>query len=138
MSHPLSNMMESSIEKIRTMVDANTVVGDAITTPDGVTIIPISKISIGLGGGGSDYVTKHTSANGQNPYGGGVGAGITITPVSFLIIKNESVRVLPIPEPASGTVDRIVDMLPEIADKVAALLKKEKPKAETAEDSSAL
>lgn len=126
MSHPLSDMMGTTMEKIRSMVDVNTVIGNPITTPDGVTIIPVSKVSFGFGSGGSDFVGKNASATGQNPFGGGAGAGITITPISFLIIKGDSVRMLPIAEPASNSLDRIIEMVPDLVDKVSALLKKDK------------
>ena len=75
MSQNLPNMLENTITKIREMVDVNSVVGDPIVTADGVTIIPISKVSIGLGGGGSDFVSRHPNKQ-ENPFGGGVGAGI--------------------------------------------------------------
>ena len=95
MSQNLPNMLENTIAKIREMVDVNSVVGDPITTADGVTIIPISKVSIGLGGGGSDFVSRHVNHQ-ENPFGGGVGAGVKVTPVAFLIIKEGSVRMLPV------------------------------------------
>ena len=129
MGHPLSDMIHASMEQIRSMVDVNTVIGDAITMPDGLTIIPISRVSFGMGGGGADFTTKHPSATGQNPFGGGSGAGVTIQPVSFLIIKGESVRMLPIAEPASTALDRVIEMLPDLADKLSALLKKDKAEA---------
>ena len=121
MSQKLPNMLENTITKIREMVDSNSVVGEAIVTPDGVTLIPISKISIGLGGGGSDFVTKN-STNQENPFGGGVGAGVKVTPVAFLVIKEGSVRILPIAEPASTTADRLVEMVPDTLDKVVNFL----------------
>ena len=134
MSHPLSDMMDTTMEKIRSMVDVNTVVGDPITTPNGVTIIPVSRVNYGFGGGGADYVSKNASPTGQNPFGAGIGAGITIQPVAFLIIKGESVRMLPVAEPANTSVDRIIELIPELVDKVSALLKKEsKEPPETAE-----
>ena len=120
MSQTLPNMLENTIAKIREMVDVNNVIGDPITTPDGVTIIPISKISVGLGGGGSDFSTKH-SAN--QDFGGGVGAGVKVTPVAFLVIKDGSVRVLPVAAPANTTADRLVEMVPDTLDKIAAFLK---------------
>ena len=75
MNHPLSDMMTNSMSKIRDMIDVNTVVGDPITTPGGVTIIPVTKVSIGYGGGGSDFAMKNMPANRDNPFGGGAGAG---------------------------------------------------------------
>ena len=108
MNHPLNEMMTSSMAKIKDMIDVNTVIGDPITTPDGVTLIPITKVSVG--------------------YGGGAGAGVTITPMAFVVIRGESVRMIPIAEPASTSVDRIVEMVPDILDRVEALLRKPQDK----------
>ena len=107
MSQNLPNMLENTIAKLREMVDVNSVVGDPITTPDGVTIIPISKVSVGFGGGGSDFVSKNLNKQ-ENPFGGGVGAGVKVTPIAFLIVKDGSVRMLPVAAPANTTADRIV------------------------------
>ena len=126
MSHPLSDMMGVNMEKIRSMVDTNSVIGEPITTPDGVTIIPVSKVSFGFASGGSDYVSKHTSAGGTNPFGGGASAGVTIQPVSFIVIKGESVRMLPVVAPAASSLDRIIELLPDLTDKLSELLKKDK------------
>lgn len=119
MSERLPNMLDSTIAKIREMVDVNSVIGDPITTPDGVTIIPISKVSVGFGGGGSDFVSKNVNRQ-ENPFGGGVGAGVKVTPIAFLIIKDGSVRMMPVSAPASTTADRIVEMVPDTLDKIAA------------------
>ena len=118
MSQKLPNMLDSTIAKIREMVDVNSVVGDPITTPDGVTIIPVSKVSVGFGGGGSDFSTK----NGDNPFGGGVGAGVKVTPIAFLIIKDGNVRMIPVATPANTTADRIVEMVPDTLDKLTAFI----------------
>ena len=128
MNHPLNEMMTSSMAKIKDMIDVNTVIGDPITTPDGVTLIPITKVSVGYGGGGSDFATKNYPANRDNAFGGGAGAGVTITPMAFVVIRGESVRMLPIAEPASTSVDRIVEMVPDILDRVEALLRKPQDK----------
>ncbi len=119
MSERLPNMLDSTIAKIREMVDVNSVIGDPITTPDGVTIIPISKVSVGFGGGGSDFVSKNVNRQ-EHPFGGGVGAGVKVTPIAFLIIKDGSVRMMPVSAPASTTADRIVEMVPDTLDKIAA------------------
>ena len=121
MSQKLPNMLDSTIAKIREMVDVNSVVGDPITTPDGVTIIPISKVSVGFGGGGSDFVSKNVNHQ-ENPFGGGVGAGVKVTPVAFLIIKEGSVRMLPVAAPANTTADRLVEMVPDTLDKIASFI----------------
>lgn len=121
MSQSLPNMLENTIAKIREMVDVNSVVGEPITTPDGVTIIPISKISVGFGGGGSDFVSKNVNHH-ENPFGGGVGAGVKVTPVAFLIVKEGNVRMLPVAAPANTTADRLVEMVPDTLDKIAAFV----------------
>lgn len=118
MSKNLPNMLDNTIAKIREMVDANTVVGTPITTPDGITIIPVSKISVGVGGGGSDFVSKHPNKH-ENPFGGGAGGGVKVSPVAFLVVKDGSVRVLPIPAAANTTADRIVEQVPDVLDKLA-------------------
>ena len=121
MSKNLPNMLDNTIAKIREMVDANTVVGTPITTPDGITIIPVSKISVGVGGGGSDFVSKHPNKH-ENPFGGGAGGGVKVSPVAFLVVKDGSVRVLPIPAPANTTADRIVEQVPDVLDKLSAFI----------------
>lgn len=118
MSQNVPNMLEKTIAKIREMVDVNSVVGDPITTPDGVTIIPVSKVSVGFGGGGSDYVSQNASKQ-ENPFGGGAGGGVKVTPVAFLIIKEGNVRMLPVAVPANTTADRLVEMIPDTLDKVS-------------------
>lgn len=122
MNHPLNEMMTNSMGKIRDMVDVNTVIGDPITTTDGVTLIPITKVSIGYGGGGSDFPTSAAS-NRDNAFGGGAGAGVKITPMAFLVIRGESVRMLPVAEPASTSVDRIIELVPDILDRVEDMLR---------------
>ena len=121
MSKTLPNMLDNTIAKIREMVDVNSVIGTPITTPDGVTIIPVSKVSVGVGGGGSDFVSKNANHQ-ENPFGGGAGGGVKVSPVAFLVVKEGSVRVLPIPNPANTTADRIVEQVPDVLDKLAAFI----------------
>ncbi len=129
MSQSLPNMLENTIAKIREMVDVNSVIGDPITTPDGVTIIPISKVSVGFAGGGSDYVSRNVNKQ-ENPFGGGAGGGVKVTPVAFLIIKDGNVRMLPVATPANTTADRIVEQIPDALDKIAAFIDSRMNKAE--------
>ena len=121
MSQTLPNMLENTIAKIREMVDVNSVIGNPITTPDGITIIPVSKVSVGFGGGGSDYVSRNANKQ-ENPFGGGAGGGVKVTPLAFLIIKGESVRMLPVAEPANTTVDRLVEQIPDVLDRISAFI----------------
>ena len=121
MSNSLPNMLENTIAKIREMVDVNSVIGDPITTADGVTIIPVSKVSVGFGGGGSDFVSKNANHQ-ENPFGGGAGGGVKVTPIAFLIIKDGNVRMLPVAAPANTTADRLVEMVPDVLDRVSAFI----------------
>ena len=132
MSQTLPNMMENTIAKIREMVDVNSVIGNPITTPDGVTIIPISKVSVGFGGGGSDFVSKNVNKQ-ENPFGGGCGGGVNIVPIAFLVVKDGNVRMLPVAAPANTTPDRIVEMVPDVLDKLTAFIdsKLQKPEEKT-------
>ena len=136
MSQTLPNMMESTIAKIREMVDVNSVIGNPITTPDGVTIIPISKVSVGFGGGGSDFVSKNLNKH-ENPFGGGAGGGIKINPVAFLIVNDGNVSMHPIPAAANSTPDRIVELVPDVLDKIAAFFDSRAQKKEEAKEDKA-
>ena len=119
---PLNDLMRSTLEKIREMVDTHTIVGQPITTPDGVTLIPISKVSFGFGSGGGDYGKTAPKEN----FGGASAAGVKIAPVAFLVIKDGATRVLPVAVPPVSSVDRIVEMVPDIRDKVEKYFDKKK------------
>lgn len=129
MSQKLPGMLEGTIQKIKEMVDVNSVVGEPITTPDGVTIIPVSKVSVGFGGAGSDF-TKGRTATGDDPFGGGVGAGVKVIPICFLIVKDGNVRMLPVAEAANTTADRIVEMIPDTLDKITSFIDSKTTKKE--------
>ena len=121
MSQTLPNMLENTIAKIREMVDVNSVIGNPITTPDGTTIIPVSKVSVGFGGGGSDFVSKNLNKQ-ENPFGGGAGGGVKVTPIAFLIIKDGNVRMMPVATPANSTADRLVEQVPDVLDRISAFI----------------
>ena len=118
---PLNDLMRSTMEKIHEMVDTNTIVGQPITTPDGVTLIPISKVSFGFGSGGADYGKVQ-----PKDFGGAAGAGVKIDPVAFLVIREGTARVLPVAVPASTTLDRVVEMVPDLMEKVEKYFDKKK------------
>lgn len=121
MSEKLPGMLEGTIQKIKEMVDVNSVVGQPITTPDGVTLIPVSKVSVGFSGAGSDF-TKGRTAGGDNPFGGGVGAGIKVIPVCFLVVKDGNVRMIPVAQAANTTADRLVEMIPDTLDRITSFM----------------
>ena len=118
----LSAMMETSMDKIRQMVDSNTSVGEPITTPDGVTLIPVSRLSYGFGCGGGDY-----GKNKENS-GAGCGAGVRVEPMAFLVVKGGVTRMLPVGTPAITTVDRVIEMVPELLDRVEGFVDKKRNK----------
>ena len=116
------DMMSSSMGKIREMIDVNTIIGDPITTPDGVTIIPVSKVSFGFASGGSDVGAKTN----KQMFGGGTGAGVSIAPIAFLVISGGNVRTIQLVEHVSP-VDSAINALPDLVDRISALIKKDKP-----------
>ncbi len=123
MANNVEGLMGVSVEKIRELVDANTVVGTPINLGDGVTLIPVSKISYGFASGGSDLPTKQSG----DLFGGGAGAGIHITPVAFLTVKNGDINLLPVVA-KPDTADRIISMVPDVVNKFSS-----KKKAKTEE-----
>lgn len=117
--------METTMSKIREMVDVNTIVGTPIKTDDGITLIPVSKVSFGFASGGSDFQTKNTQSGNAN-FGGGSGAGVNISPVAFLVVKDGNVKMISAqPTPPTG-IEKVVDAVPEIIDKVKEIIPKKK------------
>lgn len=127
----VNNLMNVTMDKIKNMVDVNTVIGDPITTPDGTTIIPISRVSYGFASGGSDLPSKSQPAAGL--FAGGAGASVGISPIAFLAVSNGNVKVLQI-EPYISPVDRALEKVPDVVDKITALFRKEEPDETTAEE----
>lgn len=125
--HPIGDLMGTTMQKIREMIDVNTIIGEPIKT-DGVTIIPVSKVSFGFASGGSDFSTKNQKPDADNAFGGGGGAGVNINPIAFLIVKGDTVRLLPVAPPPGTTVDRVVEMVPEVIDKVTGFIEKQQEK----------
>ncbi|MCL2044922.1 MAG: GerW family sporulation protein [Oscillospiraceae bacterium] len=120
---PISELMETTMQKVKEMVDANTIVGEAIVTQDGVTLIPVSKLTFGFAGGGSDIPKKQDSSD---AFGGGIGAGVNIIPVAFLVVKDDSIKLLHVAPPAETTLDRLIETVPEVFDKVTDFVNKRK------------
>ncbi len=126
--HALNEVMKVTMEKLRSMVDVNTIIGDQITTPDGTTIIPISKVSFGFATGGSDFSGKKESE--RINFGGGSGAGVSINPEAFLVVKDGNVRLVPMASSPNTTVDRVVELIPDIMDRLEGYFEKAKNKKE--------
>lgn len=122
--NPITAVMEASMGKIREMVDSNTIVGEPITTPDGVTLIPVSRLSFGFGCGGGDY-GKQTEK-----LGAGAGGGVRVEPVAFLVVKDGMTRMLPVASPAITTVDRAIEMVPQVMERVENFIDRRKAEKE--------
>lgn len=119
--HPIEGLMDVTLEKIKSMVDSNTIIGNPINIPDGTLILPVSKVSFGFASGGSDFPSKTS----KQLFGGGGGAGVSISPIAFLVVRGNSVRMLQLAD-TSNSVDRAIGMMPEMVDKVADLFGKNK------------
>ena len=130
-NHPIHEVLQTTMNKIREMVDANTVVGQPITTQDGVTLIPVSRLSFGFATGGSDFgKTQNVAKN----FGGGAGAGVNVIPVAFLIVKDGNVKILPVAPPPGDTVSRVVDLVPEMFEKVTGYIDKKSAEKKAGQD----
>ena len=120
-----NGILRTTIEKVRDLVDVSTIIGEPINLPDGLTIIPVSKVTYGFASGGSDFPSK----NNVELFGGAGGAGITINPVAFLVVKDGDVTIKHIVS-GDNAVERAVSLVPEMFDKVANLAKKKDTAAE--------
>jgi len=136
--HPIEGLMQTAMNSIREMVDVNTIVGDAVQSPDGSVIIPISRVSFGFAAGGGEYGSfstgEYDNGNGHTdedeemsrpqkfPFAGGSGAGVSINPVAFLVVSNGIVKLLPVN--INSTVEKVLDLVPELVHKLEELVKK--------------
>ncbi len=123
--HPIGDIMATTLQKIKELIDGDTVVGQPIVTPDGLTLIPVSKVSLGFASGGSEF-GKTPKPEGKNNFGGGSGAGVKVEPVAFLMVRGDTVRLLPVDAAPMNTMDRVVDMVPQVMDKVTTFLDQRK------------
>ena len=133
--HPVENLMKSTMENLKDMIDVNTVIGDAVETKDGSYIVPISKVTFGFVSGGSEFGNVCVGPNdnmSNHPFGGGSGAGITVKPVAFLVLRKDVVRLLPVEQ--NNTYDRIVDSVPQIIDIIKGFFNEEKNKKNKCEE----
>ncbi len=129
--HAINGFMGISMEKIRSMVDSNTMIGDPIVCGDGTTVIPVSKVALGFASGGSDLPTRTA----KEYFAGGAGAGISVKPLGFLSVKDGEVKFIAIPCKGDKS-SAIVDMIPGLVEKISAMLPK-KDKKKTEDDKSA-
>lgn len=136
MAHAINDLVSDTMVKIREMMDSNTVVGQPIEA-GGVTVIPVCKISIGYGSGGSDFAQKNQKQGNPNAFGGAAAMGVNITPVSFLVIRDGNVRVVSVEQPPASTVDKVIDLVPGIVEKVESIVKEKKGSSNDEADTEA-
>jgi len=131
-NHPIESLMKTAMESIQQIVDVNTIVGDPVETHDGSVIIPISRVSCGFAAGGSEFAPAEENKENANtggqppplPFGGGAGAGVSVQPVAFLVVGNGNIRLLPVD--GNVVVDRLIDTVPDLLDRVAGMFQKKK------------
>jgi len=135
MSHPIENIMKTTMENIKDMIDVNTVVGNPVNTASGATIIPLSKVSFGFVSGGGEYGENKEKPQGmttvnagsqseQNPFAGGSGAGVSVSPVAFLIVAGDQIKLLAVDH--DTTLDRVVELVPQLISDVQNIMAKSK------------
>lgn len=123
--HPIENLMKDTLENIKDMIDVNKIIGEAVYTQDGTTIIPISKVGFGFAAGGSDFNLsgKQNCSNELNPFGGGAGAGVSIKPVAFLVVREDTIRLLPIDH--NNSYEKIIDSIPQLVETFKGVISKQ-------------
>lgn len=122
--HPIESLMMTAMTSLENMIDVNTIIGDMVTTVDGTTIIPVSKVSFGFASGGSEFNTNKLnkfSENAKLPFGGGSGAGVNISPMAFLIVKDGNTKLLTL----NGTtsIDKLIELIPDFMEKTTSVIK---------------
>lgn len=127
MNNPVSEMMAEAVKSIKGLIDVNTVIGEPVTVSDGTVIIPISRVSFGFGGGGSEFNAKNK--DGENLFGGGMGGGASVKAEAFMVVANGNVRIVPVGGNGSP-VDKLIDMVPVAVDKINGLFSKNKKTTE--------
>ena len=134
-NHPIESLMKTAMESIQQSVDVNTIVGDAVESPDGSVIIPISRVSCGFAAGGSEFTPPEDNKENANtggtpgqdpalPFGGGAGAGVSVQPVAFLVVGNGTIRLLPVD--SNVVIDRLIDTVPDLLDKITGMFQKKR------------
>lgn len=124
--NPISELMRTTLESVQAMADANTIIGAPIQA-EGITLIPVSRLSFGVAGGGAEFSTKKQTGP-DNNFGGGSGASAKLEPVAFLVIRENGVKLLPVAPPPATTVDRVIETVPEVVDKVTGFIEKQQEK----------
>ncbi|GAA0333064.1 GerW family sporulation protein [Bacillus carboniphilus] len=133
--HPIQGLMTTAMENLKEMIDVNTIIGDPVETPDGSVILTVSKVGFGFAAGGSEFVLDGGSQNGESssnkhPFGGGSGGGVSITPIAFLIVSNNGVKMLHLDE-STHLYEKLLDLAPSAVEKIQNMLSKNKNEQQT-------
>ena len=131
----VGSMIDVSMKNLKGLADSNTVIGEPILLPNGVTVVPVSKVSFGFGSGGSDLPTKNPGN--QELFGGGVGGGVTVQPLAFIVTSGSDVKIMELPT-SSNSGDKAINMIPGIIDKISAMIDKKKKEKEAADETEAV
>ncbi|PKF89317.1 sporulation protein YtfJ [Bacillus sp. BA3] len=125
--HPIQGLMKEAMENLKEMVDVNTIIGDPVETPDGSVILTVSKVGFGFAAGGSEFVMdgNHQGQQGgsKQPFGGGSGGGVSITPIAFLIVGSHGVKMIHLDE-GTHLLEKMMDLAPQVVDKIQSMLSK--------------
>ncbi|GAB2718583.1 GerW family sporulation protein [Paenibacillus thermoaerophilus] len=124
--HPIQGLMKTAMENIREMTDVNTIIGDPVNTPDGV-ILPVSKVGFGFAAGGSEFQVEsegNGAGEGRHPFGGGSGGGVSITPIAFLVVGQNGVKVVSL-DNQTHLYEKIIDSVPKAIDRIQEMFRKD-------------
>ena len=121
-NRPIEGLMKTAMASIKEMVDVNTVVGDAVETNDGTVIIPVAQVACGFAAGGGEYEFNNGSKNQEIPFGGGSGAGVSVKPIGFLVVRMNDVRLLSVN--GNSLAERVVDLAPQFIDKIEGIMQR--------------
>ncbi|GGN48791.1 MULTISPECIES: GerW family sporulation protein [Oceanobacillus] len=120
--HPIQGLMTTAMESLQSLVETNTIIGDSIETPDGSTIIPVSKVGFGFAAGGSEFSPQSTEGDATLPFGGGSGGGVSLTPIAFLVVKNDEIKMVRLDQ-HTQLYEKFLEMTPQVIDKVEKIMK---------------
>lgn len=127
-NNPIEGLIGVAMENLKSIVDVNTIIGEAVKSDDGMTVIPVSKVSFGFGAGGSEFGAKpNEKSKEEKCFGGGAGGGVTISPIAFLVVGQDKVKLMPV-QSSISTADRIVEAIPELLSKFTSMVSNVKSK----------
>ncbi|RBP93854.1 sporulation protein YtfJ [Cytobacillus firmus] len=122
--HPIQGLMTTAMENLKEMIDVNTIIGDPVETPDGSVILTVSKVGFGFAAGGSEFMLDGQSGEEKgHPFGGGSGGGVSITPIAFLIVNSQGVKMVHLDE-STHLYEKILDLAPQAVDKIQQMFNK--------------